>query len=244
MNLTTKLSFSTCYYLRKILIQQSKDLQWILAQNTGVCLNSSEDLKQLLDSVYLEDILEQLLQRLYGEQKEFDTKIQQLELLCLYHQKLVAKNLLHSEEMLKTQQQVFWLLGFKRIEIKIEEIVVALNQLSKYSSNYLGAKITVNNWQGNRPSNNDWLNHFSIDSSAKFAFSGTNAEPESFLQLQLIHRWVTNFVLQYTKTFRDFPRTIEQKKLGEVKEGLLLTLLGTYSAWLNINTKSVHTWLK
>ncbi len=244
MNSTAKLSFSTCYYLRKILLQHSKDLQWILEQNTGFCLNSSEDLKQLLDSVYLEDILEQLLQRLYGEEKEFDAKVQQLELLCLSHQKLVAKNLLYSEEMLNTQQQVFWLLGFKRIEIKIEEIVVALNQLSKYSSNYLGAKITANNWQGNRPSNNDWLNHFSIDSSAKFAFSGTNAEPESFLQLQLIHTWVTNFVLQYTKTFRDFPRTIEQKKLGEVKEGLLLTLLGTYSAWLNINTKPVHTWLK
>ncbi len=243
MNVTTKLSFSTCYYLCKILIQHSKDLQWILEQNTGICLNFSEDLKQLLDSVYLEDISEQLLQRLYGEEKEFDAKIQQLELLCLSHQKFVAKNLSHSEEMLKTQQQVFWLLGFKRIEIKIDEIVVDINQLSKYCSNYLGAKITVNNWQGNRL-NNDWLDHFSIDSSAKFAFSGTNAEPESFLHLQLIHTWVTNFVLHYTKTFRDFLRTIEQKKLGEVKEGLLLTLLGTYSAWLNINTKPVHTWIK
>ena len=238
-----KLSFSTCYYIRKVLLQHAKDLQWILQQNNGFCVNTSENLKELLDSVYLEDILEQLLQRLYGEAKETDAKVQQLEALCLSHQKLVAKNLAHSEEMLNIQQQIFWILGFKRIEIKVEEIVNALNQLSKYSSNYLGAKITTNNWQSNRP-RIDWLNNFSIDTSAKFAFSGTNLEAEDFGQLQWLYEWVTAFVQQNTKTFRDFPNTIEQKKLGEVRKGLLLTRLGTYSAWLNAETKPLHSWIK
>lgn len=145
--------------------------------------------------------------------------------------------------MLGIQQQIFWLLGFKRIEIKFDEIVNALNQLSKYSSDYLGAKLTTNNWQSNRP-NSDWLNNFSIDRSAKFAFSGTNAEAEDWEQLQWLYKWVNAFVQQNTKTFRDFPDTIEQKKLGEVKKGLLLTRLGTYSAWLNVETKPLHSWIK
>lgn len=238
-----KLSFSTCYYIRKILVQHSKDLQWILEQKNGFCVNSSKDLKDLLDSVYLEDILEQLIQRLYGEANEVDAKVQQLEALCASHQKLIAQNITHSEEMLSIQQQIFWVLGFKRIEIKLEEIINALNQLSKYSSNYLGAKITANNWQSNRPST-DWLNNFSIDASAKFAFSDPNTEAKNFGQLQWIYKWVVAFVQQNTKTFRDFPHIIEQKKLGEVKQGLLLTRLGTYSAWLNVETKPLHSWIK
>ena len=238
-----KLSFTTCYYIRKVLLQHSKDLQWIIEQKNGFCLNSSEDLKGLLDSVYLEDILEELLQRLYGEDNEFNAKVKQLESLCFAHQKLVTQNLAHSEEMLSIQQQLFWILGFKRIELKFEEIVNALNQLSKYSSNYLGAKLTTNNWQSNRP-DTDWLDNFSIDRSAKFAFSGTNTEAENFGQLEWLDKWVTAFVQQNTKTFRDFPQTIEQKKLGEVRKGLLLTRLGTYSAWLNVETKSVHSWAK
>lgn len=242
MNLTTKLSFSTCYYIRKVLLQHSKDLHWTLNQNTGFCINSLSDLKDLLDSVYLEDVLEQLLQKLYGENNEVDTKIQQLESLCVSHQNFIVKNLAYSAEMLNTQQQIFYLLGFKRIEIKVAEIVDAFNQLSKHSSNYLGAKITVNIWQANRP-NIDWLNNFSIDGSAKFTFSKTNAEVENFEQLHWVQQWVTAFVQQYTKTFRDFPHTIEQKKLGEVKKGLLLNRLGTYSAWLNINTTAVHSWI-
>ncbi|WP_028954217.1 hypothetical protein [Synechocystis sp. PCC 7509] len=233
------LSFSTCYYIRKILLQNSKDLQWTIEQNNGFCMNSSENLKQLLDSVYLEDILEQLLQRLYSEEHEVSIKIQQLEALCLAHQKIVEKTLVQSQELLNIQQQIFLLLGFKRIEVKIAEIVNAANQLSKYSSNYLGTKLTINNWQSNRPGT-DWLNNFFVDSSAKFTFSGTIAEEvESFEQLQWIHKWVTAFVEQHTKTFRDFPQTIEQKKLGEVKKGLLLNRVGAYSAWLNVDTRPI-----
>jgi hypothetical protein len=56
MNLTNKLSFSTCYYIRKIFLQNSKDLQWMVNQKNGFCVSSAEDLKELLDSVYLEDI--------------------------------------------------------------------------------------------------------------------------------------------------------------------------------------------
>ncbi len=242
MNVTTKLSFSTCYYLRKVLLQHAKDLQWIVDRNTGFCVNSAMDLKELLDSVYLEDVLEQLIQRLYGEENEVDTKVQQLERLCLFHQKFVSQNLTHSEEMLNIQQQIFWILGFKTIEVNIEQILNALNQLSNYSTNYLGAKITVKNWQSNRP-DTEWLNNFSIDRSAKFTFVGTNTEIQEFAQLQWIHKWVKVFIQQYAKTFRDFSHTIEQKKLGEVEKGLLLHRLGSYSAWLKVDIKPVHSWL-
>lgn len=92
MNLIAKLSFSTCYYIRKILLQQAEDIKWILVQKIGFCVSSLDTLKNLLESVYLEDFLEQLLVTLYAN-TDINAKIQQIETLCLSHQRLLAKNL-------------------------------------------------------------------------------------------------------------------------------------------------------
>jgi len=241
MNSIIKLSFSTCYYIRKILLQQAEDIKWILAQETGFCVSSLETLKDLLENVYLEDVLEQLLATLYAN-TDINAKIEQIETLCLSHQRLLAKNLSGAEELLEIQRQIYWVLGFKRITVKIEDLVIALNQLSKYSSNYLGATLTVNNWQSNRP-DADWLNGFQVNRAAKFTFSGNATEVEDFWQLRSLQDWVSAFIAQNSKVIRDFATTVEQSKLGAVKEGLLLNQIGSYSSWLTVDVKPLHSWL-
>lgn len=241
MNSITKLSFSTCYYIRKILLQQAEDIKWILAQKTGFCLSSLDTLKDLLESVYLEDVLEQLLATLYAN-TDINAKTEQIETLCLSHQRLLAKNLSGAEELLEIQRQIYWVLGFKRITVKIEDLVTALNQLSKYSTNYLGPTLTVNNWQSNRP-DADWLNGFQVNRTAKFTFSGNATEVEDFWQLRSLQDWVSAFIEQNSKVIRDFATTVEQNKLGAVKEGLLLNQIGSYSSWLTVDVKPLHSWL-
>lgn len=241
MNLATKLTFSTCYYIRKILLQQAEDIKWIIAQKTGFCVSSSDALKDLLESVYLEDILEQLLERLYvGNEKA--VQIERIEKLCLSHQKIIAKNLSGSEDLLEIQRQIYWVLGFKRITVKVEDLVTALNQLSKYSSNYMGGTLTTNNWQSNRP-NSEWLNHFQVNRGAKFTFSGNTGEVEDFSQLRSLHEWVSAFIAQNSKVIRDFATTIEQNKIGAVQEGLLVSQIGSYPSWLTVDVKPLHIWL-
>lgn len=241
MNSTTKLTFSTCYYIRKILLQQAEDIKWIIAQKAGFYLSSADTLKDLLESVYLEDVLEQLLEALYpGNEQVF--KVEQIEKLCLSHQILLTKNLSGSDELRELQKQIYWVLGFKRITVKIEDLVTALNQLSKYSSNYMGPTLTMNNWQSNRP-NAEWLNNFQVNPGAKFTYSGNTAEVENFCQLRSLHEWVNAFIAQNSKVIRDFTTTIEQNKIGIVQEGLLISQIGCYSSWLKVDVKPLHSWL-
>lgn len=241
MNSTAKLSFSTCYYIRKILLQQAEDIKWILAQNSGFCPSTLANLKDLLDSVYLEDVLEQLLQTLYAG-TEINAKIEQIETLCLSHQRILAKNLSGSEDLQEIQRQIYWVFGFKRIAVKIEDLVSAINQISKYSSNYLGPTLTVNNWQANRPES-EWLANFQVNRTAKFVYSGSTTEVDNFLQLRSLQDWVCAFINQNSKVIRDFATIIEQNKLGTVKEGLLLNQIGSYAAWLTVDVKPLHSWL-
>lgn len=70
-------------------------------------------------------------------------------------------------------------------EITIKELLKALNNLSEFSSNYMGAKLTAKNWHLTRP-NFEWLDDFQIDQSAKIEFLNTIAEPISTLQ----HQWI------------------------------------------------------
>ncbi len=195
----------------------------------------------MLESVYLEDVLEQLLATLYAN-TDINAKVEQIETLCLSHQRLLAKNLSGAEELLEIQRQIYWVLGFRRITVKIEDLVTALNQLSKYSSNYLGPTLTVNNWQSNRP-DVDWLNGFQVNRAAKFTFSGNATEVEDFWQLRSLQDWVRAFIAQNSKVIRDFATTVEQSKLGAVKEGLLLNQIGSYSSWLTVDVKPLHSWL-
>lgn len=233
MNTIIKPGFSTCYYIRKLLLQHSDDLKSLLNQPTGFCFNSKETLEQLLYCVHLEETLVEILQTLYAESTEISTKVQQLEYLTTLHQKSIVNNSLDYGKISEIKRQLFWILGFKKIIVKIEDIVEALNQLNQFSSSYLGSILTLNAWQSTRP-NFDWLDNFQINrSTKKFTFSGIAGQTVDAIQLEWMQEWVTGFIYQISQTIRDFATSIEKNKIGELPGGVLLSQVSCYSSWVN-----------
>lgn len=233
MNTIIKPGFSTCYYIRKLLLEHSDDLKSLLNQPTGFCFNSKETLEQLLHGIYLEETLAEILQTLYAESTEISTKVQQLEYLTTVHQNSVTNKSLDYGKITDIKRQLFAILGFKRIVVKIEDTVEALNQLNQFSSSYLGSILTSNAWQSNRP-NFDWLDNFQINrSTKKFTFSGIAGQTADAIQLQWMQEWVTAFIYQISQTIRDFATSVEQNKVGELPGGVLLSQVSCYSSWVN-----------
>lgn len=235
MNLITKPSFSTSYYIRKILLQYVDELKSILAQKTGFCLNSQETLEQLLHGVYLEEILEQLLQRLYVESTNISTKVRRLETLIIQYQKTSRENPFAYQELGEIKQEIFGILGFKRVVVKIEDLAIALNHLVQFSRDYLGTILTFNHWQSTRPQF-DWLDNFQIN-RAKITFSGIATETANATQLQWIQEWAIAFIYQVSQVIKDFGSSIQQKRIGELPGGVLLHQVSSYLAWVNNKTK-------
>lgn len=152
--------------------------------------------------------------------------MEQLKNLTIRHQSLANNNHVEFEELIEVKRQVFWVLGFKRVVVKIEELVMALNNLSQFRKKYLGITLTFKKWQSSRPSF-DWLDNLQINRSAEFTFSGTITESLSVLQLQWIQEWVTGFIKQGSQIILGFATMIEQKKIGELPEGVLLTCVNS-----------------
>lgn len=108
------------------------------------------------------------------------------------------------------------------VKIPIEELLNALNHLSKFISNYMGSKLTANYWQLTRP-NFKWLENFQINHSANIAFSGAIAEPVSAVQHLWVKEWTAAFIKRCSQIVQDLPTMIEQKGLDEQQKRLLLT---------------------
>lgn len=108
------------------------------------------------------------------------------------------------------------------VKISIEELLNALNHLSKFTSNYMGSKLTANYWQLTRP-NCKWLENFQINHSAKIAFAGAIVEPVSAVQHLWVKEWTAAFIKRCSQIVQDLPNMIEQKGLDEQQKRLLLT---------------------
>lgn len=235
--LITKPSFSTCYYIRRLLLQHADELKSIMSQKLGFCVSSQITLEQLLHNVYLEETLEELLKSLYLEEAEILVEVQQLENLILSHQNTVAKNQF-DYQLGESEWQIIWILGFKRVVVKIEDLVSALNQLSRFSNNFLGATLTSKNWQSTCP-HFDWLDNFQINRSTEMTFSGVITGSENVLWLQWIQKWATAFINQGSQFIRDFSTIIKQKRVGELQGSILLSRVSFYSSWLTDKTKAI-----
>lgn len=95
-----QLSVGIMYYLRKLLRQNLDQLAFVVATGAGIKADPLNDLNAVLESLYLEDV-------------EIATAIQQLEHLALFHQSLSSQGAKYRQELKKTEEQIFWLLGFK-----------------------------------------------------------------------------------------------------------------------------------
>lgn len=164
-------------------------------------------------------------------------EVQQLESLILRHQNTVAKNQF-DYQLGELEWQIIWILGFKRVLVKIEDLVSVLNQLSRFSNNFLGSTLTLKNSQSTRP-HFDWLDNFQVNRSTEMAFSGVVTESVNALQLQWRQEWVTAFINQGSQFIRDFSTIIKQKRVGELQGSILLSRVSSYSSWLTDKTKAV-----
>lgn len=114
-------------------------------------------------------------------------------------------------------------------KITNKELLKALNNLSGFSSNYMGVKLTAKNLRLTRP-NFEWLDNFQINQSAKIEFLNIIIEPVSALQHQWIKQWTAAFIKLGSQILQDFPTLIEQKGLDERDRRLLLTPATTWLA--------------
>lgn len=113
--------------------------------------------------------------------------------------------------------------------VTLKEVLEALNQLSEFTTQYLGTAVINNYWKSSRP-DLEWLQHFQVSRNAEITFAGTlplesgstvpsvNAE-----QLQWIRSWVSAFIQRCTRVIRDFPVLVEQKGLTPSQKELLLS---------------------
>jgi hypothetical protein len=107
----------------------------------------------------------------------------------------------------------------------LRNLLTALNQLSKFTTHYLGNHVIVNYWKSTRPKH-VWLNNFQIDRSAQFSFLGDYAKVQqkvlSFQEQEWIKEWVAAFTKRCSHVIRDFPDIVEQKALSDEQRVLLL----------------------
>ena len=107
--------------------------------------------------------------------------------------------------------------------VMLSDLLAALNQLSRFGTQYLGATVVIRNWQMTRP-NIPWLSQFQIDRKGRFSFSGQMYPPPrvSLEQQQQIQQWATAFIDRCSQIIRTFPKTVRQKGLDTHQQALLL----------------------
>lgn len=151
-------------------------------------------------------------------QENFETAIITFELLSKEIQKTKAVSTAKSTKPEASENSNTCL----EVKIPLEELLNALNHLSKFTSNYMGSKLTANYWQLTRP-NFKWLENFQINHSAKIAFAGAIVEPVSAVQHLWVKEWTAAFIKRCSQIVQDLPNMIEQKGLDEQQKRLLLT---------------------
>ncbi|NJO72720.1 MAG: hypothetical protein HC833_02460 [Leptolyngbyaceae cyanobacterium RM1_406_9] len=108
-------------------------------------------------------------------------------------------------------------------QVNLKELLLALNHLSHFTTQYLGTTVVNNYWKSSRPTV-EWLNNFQIDRSAQISFSAPSGVPEFITanQHQYIQQWVLAFIERCARVIRDFPLIIRQSALDDEQKRLLL----------------------
>jgi predicted regulator of Ras-like GTPase activity (Roadblock/LC7/MglB family) len=105
----------------------------------------------------------------------------------------------------------------------LAEYIAAVNQLSKFTTQYLGTAVIVNYWKATRP-NAQWLDSFQVERSAQITYSGTQPIHQKLTaqEQQWLRDWVSAFIKRCSQVIRDFPTLITQTALNSQQKMLLL----------------------
>jgi hypothetical protein len=109
--------------------------------------------------------------------------------------------------------------------ISLHLALAALNQLSQFTTRYLGTQVIVNYWKATRP-DHPWLENFQIDRAAQMTFASSPSmdlqKPLSLDQQLWLQEWVAAFIKRCSQIVRDFPDLIRQSALTSEQKTLLL----------------------
>lgn len=109
--------------------------------------------------------------------------------------------------------------------VTLKELMIALNRLSQFTTQYLGTHVIVNYWRTTRPSHG-WLNQFEVNRSAEFSLNGSNSQnaPDTLSpqEQQWVQEWVAAFMKRCSQVIRNFPSLVERQALSDEQKRMLL----------------------
>jgi hypothetical protein len=108
--------------------------------------------------------------------------------------------------------------------INLQEMLLAINHLSKFASQYLGNSVIANQLQQARPES-PWLNQFEIGKKAQITFVGGTDQLSRYLtsdEYQQLCLWSSAFIARCSRVIRDFGKLVERQGLDESTKSLLL----------------------
>lgn len=106
-------------------------------------------------------------------------------------------------------------------EYKLDELLVALNKLSHFTTQYLGKVVVTNYWKSSRPTSS-WLAEFEVDRSGQISHpkeAAISCDPE---QIQQIKLWVVAYIKRCKQVIRNFDQMLEQDCLDSRQRQILL----------------------
>jgi hypothetical protein len=106
----------------------------------------------------------------------------------------------------------------------VSEVLVAMNQLSQFTIQYLGKFIVANHWRTNCP-DVDWLRQFIVAPTGTLSLDVRSklmgGDLLSDQQQAWIRAWVSGFSQRCTKVIRDYPTLVHQQALDQNQWQLL-----------------------
>jgi hypothetical protein len=106
---------------------------------------------------------------------------------------------------------------------KLDELLAAMNQLSTFTTQYLGKVVVKNYWRACQPPSIKWLQEFELDRHAQIShpLAATMAcDPEQRSQIQA---WVAAYIKRCKLVIRNFDSMIAQDCLNPEQANLLLS---------------------
>lgn len=98
------------------------------------------------------------------------------------------------------------------LKITVAELLQMFNHLTQTGDHYLGPTMTTRYWQATRPQD-DWLEQFEIDNTAKVTFRGSLQSVVTTTQLKLAQTWVIAFIKRCSLVVPSYTKMLDPSKL-------------------------------
>ncbi|MGG6269787.1 hypothetical protein ACQ4M3_30510 [Leptolyngbya sp. AN03gr2] len=106
----------------------------------------------------------------------------------------------------------------------LKDLIEAFNQLSQFTTRYLGIAVITNYLKSSRPAI-EWMEQFQVNRSGQITLIGEPSELEQSVSVQeqeWFRHWVAQFIRRCSQAVRDYAALVEQNALTDTQKALLL----------------------